>query len=99
MPLKKKGWKYRKDTEVNDLVNLLQMDQRVIIRTKLCIKNNPNLVAGATVEYIDSSAMRLGISKDKIQNNITYQDEPFCKNTEMFANKPIWTDTLSNILN
>ena len=42
---------------MNDLVKLLQVGQRVTDRTKLCIKNNPKLLAKATtIEYTDKGA-------------------------------------------
>ena len=85
MPEKKMGLKYRKQTEVNDLVRLLEVDQSVIQKTKSIIKNNPKLIAKAQVQYIEKNEKSLAIGTKYLVYTEMIHDDPICKSTEVFA--------------
>ena len=99
----------RRVIEINDLIDLLQIDQRVKSYTRKCIDANPRLVARATVEYMDREELEKLINsgnsnpkaqqmKNSIHRIMVFdQLEPICKNTEGFGKQLPQTDTLSAI--
>ena len=55
--------------EINDLVDLLEIDQRVKSNTKAFIHNNPQIAAGETVQCMKLDELMDTIRSDRTAKN------------------------------
>ena len=85
VPLPKLGRINKRRPIIKELVSELLIDQKVKSYTKKCIQTNPKLVLKAKVEYMDFTELHKAIKSDKKDILILDRQEPFCKNTEIFA--------------